>query len=120
MKPPSNQAVFRVFDDGVGLRYILPAQPGLAAFEVMDTLGDAPDALFIPVGNAGNITAYWLGFRRYLDGLRGSEEVNCLRILALAPADIAALEHRTEGWIAGLQLAEPLENLPADRLFNVG
>ncbi len=36
-----------------------------AAFEVIDDLGDAPDYLFIPVGNAGNITAYWKGFREY-------------------------------------------------------
>ncbi|MBM3942687.1 MAG: threonine synthase [SAR202 cluster bacterium] len=36
-----------------------------AAFEVVDVLGDAPDYLFIPVGNAGNITAYWRGFREY-------------------------------------------------------
>ncbi|MRH44747.1 threonine synthase [Aquibacillus halophilus] len=34
-----------------------------AAFEVCDTLGKAPDYLFIPVGNAGNITAYWKGFK---------------------------------------------------------
>jgi threonine synthase len=33
-----------------------------AAFEICETLGEAPDALFIPVGNAGNITAYWKGF----------------------------------------------------------
>ena len=33
-----------------------------AAFEVCEDLGGAPDALFIPVGNAGNITAYWRGF----------------------------------------------------------
>jgi threonine synthase len=33
-----------------------------AAFEICEALGDAPDALFIPVGNAGNITAYWKGF----------------------------------------------------------
>ena len=33
-----------------------------AAFEICETLGHAPDALFIPVGNAGNITAYWKGF----------------------------------------------------------
>src|SRR3989454_4350233 len=32
-----------------------------AAFELCEALGDAPDALFIPVGNAGNITAYWRG-----------------------------------------------------------
>jgi threonine synthase len=33
-----------------------------AAFEIIDALGDAPDVLAIPVGNAGNITAYWRGF----------------------------------------------------------
>lgn len=36
-----------------------------AAFEIVDVLGDAPDYLFIPVGNAGNITAYWKGFKEY-------------------------------------------------------
>jgi len=36
-----------------------------AAFEVVDELGDAPDYLVLPVGNAGNITAYWKGFREY-------------------------------------------------------
>ena len=36
-----------------------------AAFEVCDELGEAPSHLFIPVGNAGNITAYWRGFREY-------------------------------------------------------
>jgi threonine synthase len=35
------------------------------AFEVCDVLGDAPDFLAIPVGNAGNITAYWRGFVEY-------------------------------------------------------
>ena len=36
-----------------------------AAFEICDTLRRAPDVLALPVGNGGNITAYWLGFRRY-------------------------------------------------------
>jgi len=36
-----------------------------AAFEVVEALGDAPDYLLLPVGNAGNITAYWKGFREY-------------------------------------------------------
>ena len=35
------------------------------AFEIVDVLGDAPDILSIPVGNAGNITAYWRGFTQY-------------------------------------------------------
>jgi threonine synthase len=34
-----------------------------AAFEVVEELGEAPDALAIPVGNAGNVTAYWQGFQ---------------------------------------------------------
>lgn len=36
-----------------------------AAFEICDQLGDAPDILAIPVGNAGNISAYWKGFKEY-------------------------------------------------------
>lgn len=36
-----------------------------AAFEIVDNLGNAPDWLCIPVGNAGNITAYWMGFCQY-------------------------------------------------------
>ncbi len=36
-----------------------------AAFEIVDALGDAPDYLAIPVGNAGNISAYWKGFKEY-------------------------------------------------------
>ena len=35
------------------------------AFEIVDQLGDAPDYNFIPVGNAGNITAYWRGYNEY-------------------------------------------------------
>jgi threonine synthase len=35
------------------------------AFEICDELGDAPDFHAIPVGNAGNITAYWMGYREY-------------------------------------------------------
>jgi threonine synthase len=36
-----------------------------AAFEICDQLGDAPDFHFLPVGNAGNITAYWKGYKEY-------------------------------------------------------
>ncbi|MEU4404849.1 threonine synthase [Streptosporangium sp. NPDC023963] len=36
-----------------------------AAFEIVDTLGDAPDIHCIPVGNAGNISAYWMGYTEY-------------------------------------------------------
>jgi threonine synthase len=36
-----------------------------AAFEICDALGEAPAALALPVGNAGNISAYWMGFKEY-------------------------------------------------------
>ncbi|MQF86840.1 MAG: threonine synthase [SAR202 cluster bacterium] len=38
-----------------------------ASFELIDELGDAPNYLYIPVGNAGNITAYWKGFKEYFN-----------------------------------------------------
>lgn len=40
-----------------------------AAFEICDDLGSAPDWLCLPVGNAGNITSYWAGFKQYQKGL---------------------------------------------------
>jgi threonine synthase len=44
-----------------------------AAFEICDALGQAPDVHCVPVGNAGNITAYWKGYREYADdGVVGS------------------------------------------------
>ncbi len=43
-----------------------------AAFEIVDALGDAPDIHCLPVGNAGNITAYWQGFREYAAGTPGA------------------------------------------------
>jgi threonine synthase len=48
------------------------------AFEVCDALGRAPDVHVMPVGNAGNITAYWLGYREYhRDGLIDRLPVMC-------------------------------------------
>ncbi len=43
-----------------------------AAFEIADALGDAPDVHCVPVGNAGNITAYWKGYREYQDAGRST------------------------------------------------
>ena len=67
-----------------------------AAFEIVDALGDAPDLLFIPVGNAGNITAYWRGFVEYFQ------------------AERAARKPRMMGWQAAgaapIVRGEPVEN----------
>jgi threonine synthase len=43
-----------------------------AAFEIIDVLGEAPDIHCLPVGNAGNITAYWKGYREYKARARSS------------------------------------------------
>jgi threonine synthase len=45
-----------------------------AAFEIIDVLGDAPGYLFLPVGNAGNITAYWKGFKEYYEAGKATKK----------------------------------------------
>ena len=58
------------------------------AFEIVDSLGKAPDFLAIPVGNAGNITAYWKGFNEYREaGLSG----NLPRMIGFQAAGAAPL-----------------------------
>ena len=69
------EAVRRLGDEGVAVvvNSINPDRlegQQTAAWEVVDALGAAPDALALPVGNAGNITAYWRGFGRYADAGR--------------------------------------------------
>jgi threonine synthase len=59
-----------------------------AAFEIVDALGDAPDALFIPVGNAGNITAYWAGFKEYMDQKLGTRLPRMMGFQAAGAAPI--------------------------------
>jgi len=58
-----------------------------SAFEIVDTLGAAPDWLCLPVGNAGNITAYWMGFRQYA-GLKGSGLPQILGVQAAGSAPL--------------------------------
>ena len=59
-----------------------------AAFEVVDVLGDAPDYHCIPVGNAGNITAYWRGYREYQDAGRVTRLPRMLGFQAAGSAPI--------------------------------
>ena len=59
-----------------------------AAFEIVDELGDAPDYLFIPVGNAGNITAYWKGFVEYHDIGKASHTPKMMGFQAAGAAPI--------------------------------
>ncbi|MEO9174729.1 MAG: threonine synthase [Gaiellales bacterium] len=61
-----------------------------AAFEVVEDLGDAPDRLCLPIGNGGNIAAYWRGFRESLD--RG-DATHPPRLLGCQAAGAAPLVH---------------------------
>jgi threonine synthase len=59
-----------------------------AAFEIVDELGDAPDFHLLPVGNAGNITAYWAGYREYLAHERSTRLPAMLGFQAIGAAPI--------------------------------
>jgi threonine synthase len=58
------------------------------AFEIVDTLGDAPDVQCIPVGNAGNITAYWKGYLEYREAGRTTRLPRMLGFQAAGAAPI--------------------------------
>ena len=60
-----------------------------AAFEVCDQLGEAPDALCIPVGNAGNVTSWWRGFQEYetAPALRGYQAAGAAPLVHGAPVE---------------------------------
>lgn len=58
------------------------------AFEICDALGDAPEFLAIPVGNAGNITAAWLGFTRYFEAGKASRRPRMLGFQAEGAAPL--------------------------------
>ena len=59
-----------------------------AAFEIVDDLEDAPEMLCIPVGNAGNITAYWMGFRVYWQAERAKSRPRMMGFQAAGAAPI--------------------------------
>jgi threonine synthase len=66
-----------------------------AAFEIVDALGDAPDVHCIPVGNAGNITAYWRGYCEYREAGRATKLPRMLGFQAAGAAPIV-LGHPVE------------------------
>jgi threonine synthase len=59
-----------------------------AAFEIVEALGDAPDVHCLPVGNAGNIAAYWMGYTEYLSGGEASRAPRMLGFQASGAAPI--------------------------------
>lgn len=79
-----------------------------AAFEVCESLGDAPDILAIPVGNAGNITAYWKGFCECAELNRSTRHPRMFGFQAAGAAPI----------VLGAPVAEPHTVATAIRIGN--
>jgi len=79
-----------------------------AAFEIIDVLGEAPDYLFIPVGNAGNITAYWKGFVEYHQSGRAKNKPKMMGFQAEGAAPI----------VRGYAIKEPETVASAIRIGN--
>ena len=79
-----------------------------AAFEVIDALGDAPDVHCLPVGNAGNISAYWMGYQQYLAAGRSSRAP---RMFGFQAAGAAPL-------VTGQPVADPVTVASAIRIGN--
>jgi threonine synthase len=79
-----------------------------ASFEIVDVLGDAPDVHCLPVGNAGNISAYWLGYQEYLASGRATKTPRMLGFQAAGAAPI----------VLGRPVLEPVTVATAIRIGN--
>ncbi|MEU1810149.1 threonine synthase [Micromonospora sp. WMMD1076] len=79
-----------------------------AAFEIVETLGDAPDIHCLPVGNAGNITAYWMG---YSEDLRDGNATKAPRMYGFQAAGAAPI-------VTGQVVPEPSTIATAIRIGN--
>ncbi|QCB94296.1 threonine synthase [Cellulomonas shaoxiangyii] len=86
-----------------------------AAFEVVDALGDAPDVHVLPVGNAGNITAYWRGYREYA-GLDAGESLPA--VATRTPAMWGFQAAGAAPIVAGYPIDEPETIATAIRIGN--
>jgi threonine synthase len=86
-----------------------------AAFEVCDDLGDAPDVLCIPVGNAGNISAYWLGFQAYREAerSRGLPRLYGFQASGAAPLVDGAVVARPETVATAIRIGDPARGAQA-------
>ncbi len=79
-----------------------------AAFEICDALGSAPDLLCLPVGNAGNITSYWMGFQEY-NNARGTGLPRLLGVQAegAAPLVLGQAVDKPETVATAIRIGRP-------------
>lgn len=79
-----------------------------SAFEICDALGAAPEMLCLPVGNAGNITAYWAGFRQYNDAKKtGLPEILGVQAEGAAPLVLGHAVDHPETIATAIRIGNP-------------
>lgn len=79
-----------------------------SAFEICDTLEGAPDLLCLPVGNAGNITAYWAGFRQYnAERETGLPEILGVQASGAAPLVLGHVVENPETIATAIRIGNP-------------
>jgi threonine synthase len=86
-----------------------------AAYEICDDLGQAPGVLALPVGNGGNITAYWCGFRRAVDHGRAQRLPRLLGVQAAGAAPLVhgAIVRQPETVATAIRIGNPATWQPA-------
>ena len=80
-----------------------------AAFEICDLLGDAPDYHFLPVGNAGNITAYWKGYKEYVEigRLSSLPKMMGFQAAGAAPIVLGRVVEHPETFASAIRIGNP-------------
>ena len=88
-----------------------------AAFEIADELGEAPDLHLLPVGNAGNITAYWSGYQEYLTAGKATRRPRMIGFQAAGAAPIVRGEVvvRPETVATAIRIGNPASWSQANR-----
>jgi threonine synthase len=88
-----------------------------AAFEIVDELGDAPDLHLLPVGNSGNITAYWAGYCEYNEGGKAARRPRMIGFQATGAAPIfrGEIVVRPETIATAIRIGNPASWAQANR-----
>src|SRR5436190_1700483 len=88
-----------------------------AAFEIVDDMGDAPDLHLLPLGNAGNITAYWAGYRDYHQAGKSSRLPAMIGFQAAgaAPMYHGRMVEKPETVASAIRIGNPASWEPADQ-----